>query len=174
MPDVSVDRTQLHRVPPPMDIPSATTLDLISDRLGRLDPGKVTVEIPGRPGFGVTFSLAVDGNRLAGWRMQCKDEHMPGETDSFLLNRIIVGQMCIGMVVDGNPLVDEDNRPITFKSESLWEKLRVHDTYDAVRALYGGDGSDFHISAAASKILVKAGFGEEAKEMDPTQKSSIS
>lgn len=165
MSDVIVDRRPAGQSPIHA-APISTLEALRSEMTSRTPVRTVTLEVESRPGFSITFGLKLEQQRLAAWREQSKDELAPGGFNAATFHRTIVAYMADSINHDGAPVVDERGAKVNFKTESFLRSLGVADPIEAVERFYD---NDFHVESAANKIVNKAGFAKEAKEVDPTR-----
>jgi hypothetical protein len=160
---------------PAVTAPPMSDLEALADELAPVNAGTVTLLVDSRPGWGVTYSLGIDGPQLAGWRRANKDDTIPSGVDEFGWQRTILAAQCTGMVRQGAAVLDPQGRPVTFTSPELWRLLGVpagspSGATEAVRRFYA---NDFAVTSAADKVLSAAGFGKAAVEAgNPTSGSS--
>lgn len=158
-----------------VDAAAVTPLEELASELAAPETRTISLLVDSRPGWSVVYSLGVDGPQLAGWRRAARDENIEGGVDEYLWHRTILAAQGREIRRDGKLVVDEAGRPLTFFSEQLWRTLKVpagspSGATEAVRRFYA---NDFHVSAAADRIIVDAGFGKKAREApDPTSGSS--
>lgn len=151
----------------------ATPLDALRDEVTAELAETTTLEIPGRPGYGVRFSLNIDHPMLGLWRKKAKDSQQPEGIDELKWACIILAAQAEAIVRNGDELV-LDGEPVTFSSRPLLELLGAREAHQAVRKLYGRDA---HIVNTAYVLLELAGYGTRPGELDgsnPTRNSSRS
>jgi hypothetical protein len=158
-----------------VDAKPVTSLESLAGELRAVQRGTVTIKADERSKstkaeWAVRFSLALDGPRLAGWQKAAEDD-ITGDVDYYLWQRTILAAQCIAILHNGE-VVMESGGPIDFRSRALQEMLGMPpglledlNSVECVRRFYG---NDFNISGTAARILDEAGFGKEAKTVDPT------
>lgn len=91
-----------------------------------------------------------------------------GKRNARLMNGLVVGNHCVHIERDGEPLRDSADNPLNFRSVELHELLKVGTAVDAAVQFLGGDG---YLAAVAGKVMEKAGYGadiEDGDRPDPT------
>lgn len=166
MSDLLVDRRP-NPTPSVVEAKPISTLEALRGELAHRTPTRtVTLEVESRPGFSVTFGLRLESARLATWREECRDELAPSGFNMSMFHRTIVGYTAVSINKDGAPIVDETGQPVNFRSQSFLQMYNVADPIEAVERFYD---NDFFVDATANKVVDHAGFGREAKEVNPTR-----
>lgn len=164
------DDELLDDVPVDDDLPPATTPldDLRAELAEEVGAEPLTLPVPARPRYSVRYSTDVDGELLSRWTKASKDRHAPNGVDELSLACRILANQAIGVLRDGDELLDE-GKPLRFRSRAFLDILGVGSPTEAVRKLYGRDG---HVQAAALEVLRSAGYDDDAlataSAADPT------
>lgn len=118
----------------------------------------VTIPVETRPGYAVRYRLDVSQQQLDAWRKLAKDRKRDGGIASERFSALILANTCTAIVRAGK-VVTEDGEPITFRSREFLELTGSARAADGVGKFYGLDA---HVDAAARRVLVDAGWGDEA------------
>ena len=146
------------------DTADGSDLDAIRAELAAQVTPTIDLAVPTRPGWAVRVRADFSARALDGYRKASKDRKFADGLDGAKLSALIIGANCTAVLRKGAPLV-LDGTPQTFATKDLRELLGTSDVASTVRALYGLDG---HLEAAARRLLVEAGYGDEADLADPT------
>lgn len=154
-----------HTADAAIDVPPTTSLELVADMLGSVDPGTVTLKVDNRPGFDVVYSLKLEGAQLVAWRRGAKDEMTPTGYDEFQWRRMILAAQCVEIRNGGVKVVESGGANVTFRSAEFQRLLHVPAgaTSGAVEAVKKFYANDFAVTAAAEKIIELAGMGKDAE-----------
>lgn len=144
--------------------PTAAPLTMLDGLLSDLDEHPAltdTVDLPvtARPGWEIRCSTDIPYENLSAWRKGAQDPSMAVGTNELQLACSILVFACQGILVDGEAVLDEDGKAVTFFSLRLQEKLGVSRPDDAVRRLFRRDG---FVTSAATALTREAGYGSEA------------
>jgi hypothetical protein len=144
-----------------------TTLDALREELtAEVVPQDLVLPVPGRPGYEVRYSLALDGERVQKWRKASANRSMPDGVDELAFAQRLLASQMRAVIRDGEEILDQ-GEPVTVRTAALLEVLEAHRPVDGVRKLYGLDG---HIISTATSVFREAGYGEDlvAGSEDPT------
>lgn len=142
-------------------------LDSIVGELTAELENEKTFEVPGRPGYAVTYDVDIDHTMLGLWRRRARDKDQPDEFDELKFSLTILAAQCLRIIRNGAPL-ELDGDEVTFRDRAFFTLLGTQSANAAVRKLYGRDA---HAIAASRAVLEAAGYGTELDE-DPTPASS--
>lgn len=170
----------------------AHTTSLLDDILAELEAkaevADVTLEVPLRPTFAVTFRpQMITEDRLADWKSRATIGNRAARRSGanldvvqWLLSAVIISETCVAIrpLIDGatvGPVIPDPNSPsgvLEFRSTSLQRSLQpcedgtpVTDAATAVRSFYG---TDYWVVAVSEAIMRAAGWAENVEPMDPT------
>lgn len=158
--------------------PRPTLLQDVQARLTKPHPKAgqtVDLEVSGRAGFAVRYSLAFDAYELNQWATTAGT--LPtGGMDTIRYYSLVIANTCRAILCDGDIVVGPAGQPLTFGSAEVRAWYDVELGADAVRAMLSGQPpvDDQEIVAHAQKVLVLAdhdpnGTGvERARRLDPT------
>lgn len=127
-----------------------------------------TIPVTGRPGYAVRFRTDFTGKELDKLRKLAKDKRMVDGIDGVRFASLLLAATCQGITRNGRELAEdlELAKPVTFTSPELRELLGTVNADETVRKLYGLEG---HVDAAARRLMVEAGWGDEVDALDPTE-----
>lgn len=126
-----------------------------------------TIEVLGRPGYAVRCRLDFTGKDLDLIRKRARDKTFADGIDGIKYAGLVLGFTCVAIVRKGQDLELDGVSPVTFATPALQELMGTGSVYETVRALFGR--RDGHIDAATKRLLIDAGWGDEAFTADPTQ-----
>lgn len=151
----------------------ASLLDEIEAEVARdLSGGEVTYDVPGRPGWTVTYEASIDPQALGVWR---KKAMTGGDLDPLKLACIILAACCRTIAKDGDPVTEPGPagaRNVTFGSRVLQEKLGVPTIPNAVEAVLRWYVKPGSILSTYDQLARAAGYDEQVSAVDPTGRSS--
>lgn len=123
----------------------------------------VTLPIPGRPRYSVTYRLDFTDKDLDTWSRRAGDKAYKAKLSGTKFALVGLASTCTAVLRDGEPVV-LDGKPATFRSVAfLREVLGVQTAAQGVRKLYGG--VEGYIDSAMRKVMVAAGWGDETDEV---------
>lgn len=126
----------------------------------------LTLEVEGRPGFTVTYDVNIPEPQLRVYEERARVGRKGQEKlDSLAFACILVANCAKEIRFQGTVVEDAPGRPRLFGSKAMHRLYRVDGARQAVRRFLGDPGADAHADA----IMAKAGYGERAREVDPTQ-----
>lgn len=154
------------------ETPLAQLLGELKSEVQRPELGPL--EIPGRPGWGVTYRTDVSdadmkrAQRSA--RLKGKPRNPDGsyEVDEVKLTHLLLGQYCSALYRQGTRLELPDGTAITFRHPIMLQELGVATVADAVRKVYGSDGS---VVSAGRALMAASGWTDDPDDVEagPTQ-----
>lgn len=150
--------------------------DLAAQLTAAVTHEDVVLEVQMRPGVAVRYSTELDDAKLTQWRkMSTKQRGSgPAAVDDFNSLRfcsLVLANQCKGLLFNREEARDEEGTPLTFGhkwTRDLYQKQR---STDVVREVYG---SDAHIMVDANFVMDKAGFSDQAVEVDGEGPTSAS
>lgn len=147
---------------------SKTVLAALKEELQRevrLDP--ITLNVPSRPGMSIRFDTNVESGTIQMWRKQAQNKSMQDNFDGLKFSSLVVANKAEAVLFNGVVAMTETGDELNFKNPDLLTMLGANRALEAVRKLYGLDGSIF---VAADEILKAAGYDQEGSEQqtDPT------
>lgn len=178
--DDELERPELADRPAPGQV---SALDVIRAELEQpVDLGTVDLEVPARPVYKVRYRCEVAYEELLDWRDRAtitnrSERRKPtaqataGRLNELKMASFVLVHRCIAILRDGEEVPDGYGGPLMFTSELLLDMVGARTAVEAVRKFYGVDG---HVSAAANRVLVEAGWtdqvlaGEIDAPADPT------
>lgn len=113
----------------------------------------------GVPELTITCRVPSDGEEIADIAQRADKRAKGNGTASVWFNRMLIARFTTAIEWHGERLEDEDGTPWTFASRPLQEMLEAPNAADSVSIIYG---SDAYVSAIASQLMDKAGFGNDA------------
>lgn len=141
--------------------------DIASELAGELEDKGITLPVPGRAGYELTFSTALTDEVLSKLRKASRDKTMPEGINQLALGCRVLAFLNTGIVRQGEPITS-GGEPLTVRHKPVLDLYQVGRAIEAIRKLYGRDG---HVIAAARRLLEACGYDEDAldQEADPTK-----
>lgn len=151
-----------------LDNEASTDLDDLAAELNADVAPTTTIAVTGRPGYAVRFRTDFTGKDLDSLRKRAKNKRMSDGIDGIKFAALLLAFTCQGITRAGRELAEDlDTKgPVTFTTRELQELIGTADADSTVRKFYGLEG---HVDAAARRLMVEAGWGDEVDAMDPTE-----
>lgn len=115
--------------PGPLPVPSVrSSLDLLRASINKaVTPVDTTldVEVDYREGWQVRFSVVHPYEDVLIAASSARDDNLPGGTNYMQLGTALGLELCRGLLIDGQEVLDDDGRPLTFGSKALHEIMGV-------------------------------------------------
>jgi hypothetical protein len=127
------------------------------------------LEIPGRPGWGVTYRTDISDADLKRAQRAAKVKGKPRnadgsyDVDEVKLTQLLLGQYCTALWRGGEKLEMPDGSAITFRSPMLLQELSVGSVAEAVRTVYGTDGS---VVSSGRALMAASGWLDDPDDVD--------
>lgn len=163
--EVDVDREEIG------EETRSVPLDSIKEELAAdVETEDLPLPVPRRPGYELTFSTNLDGEKFDLWARKCKDRKALGGIDELKLALFVLANQNTGIRRQGGP-VEVEGQPMTVRTQAFLDMTGTGRPFDALRKLYGSDG---HVQAAAREVLAECGYGEDLASAaeDPTARPS--
>lgn len=144
-----------------------TELDDLRAELTAAVTPTTTINVEGRPGYAVKFRTDFTGRDIDTLRKRAKNKRFTDGVDGIKFAALLLAFTCKGITRKGEPLeLGQAGDVVTFTTPELQEMLGTNDADSTVRKFYGLEG---HADAAARRLMVEAGWGDEADVSDPTE-----
>lgn len=128
--------------------------DLASDTTQHL-----TLSVPRLPKYALRLDANLPFETYAAAVRAANDPTMPGGVNEMQLACTLLVHQCVGVLLDGDDLVDDSGSPVTLHDPVLAGLLHTTRPADTVRALFGRDGD---VLAAGNRLVMSAGYGQDA------------
>lgn len=129
------------------------------------------LEVDGRPGYAVEFRLNFTSKDVDVIRKAAHDRSFADKVDGIKFAALLLAKTCVGIHRHGSPIPLESGRTATFTEPEFLDLLKRDDerqpvkAVDGVKRFYVLEG---RIEAHAKTLMELAGWGDEARESDPT------
>lgn len=162
-------------LPPLEHDPDVTAVDkrtnlarLVDELNADLEPEILTLTVPRRTGWTVTYTAGIDGDTAEAWTARALTKK--GTVNQLRYACIVLANTCTAIRKNGEPISDQGD-DVTFRDRAFLELMGVGRATDAVRKFYGGPEhlGDGAIIAAAGEVLTAAGFNDTAERADPLE-----
>jgi hypothetical protein len=103
-----------------------SSLDLLRASINKaVAPVETTVDLPVdyRPGWEFRYTTHHPYEDTMSVSAAAQDEMMPGGMNYFTLGLALGVELCRGLLIDGEEVLDEQGRPLTFASKTLQSEL---------------------------------------------------
>lgn len=153
------------------DTTRRTALDEVAAELtAEVEADRVTIPVPGRPGWAIVCHANIDGDTLGRWAKASSDKSQADGVNAVALASRIVAATNVAVMRNDEELAHNGD-PVTLRSAKLLELLGVDRPIDGARKLFGVDG---HLIQAGTRVTREAGYGDDldAIAADPTVGSS--
>lgn len=150
------------------DVEEGSDLDDLRQELTAKVAETVTLAVEGRPGYSVTYRVDFTARDVESIRKRAKDRKFTDGIDGIKFAALLLAFACRGITRKAGDLgaaLGVDG-PVTFTTRELQGLIGTHDANSTVRAFYGLEG---HVEGSAKRLLVEAGWGDEADLADPTE-----
>lgn len=149
------------------DVEDTSDLDDLRAELTAQVAATVTLAVDGRPGYAVTYRTDFTARDVDSIRKRSKDRKFTDGVDGIKFAALLLAFACQGVHRGKGDLaaalgVDR----VTFTTRELQDLMGTADANSTVRRFYGLEG---HVEAAARRLMVEAGWGDEADLADPTE-----
>ncbi len=155
--------------------PATALEELRAELQADLSKGLVTLEVPDRAGWTVTYSADITLHDLLFHRNRnvIKSGPRAGELDELKYAQVMLALQCRSIAKNGDT-IDVEGKPATFGSPAFQEIVGVpaKDIPSAVTAVHRFYRFDGAILATFGKLLLEAGFAQQVDTVDPTPRSS--
>lgn len=111
--------------------------------------------VPNRPNMEIIFGTDIDFDLLKTWLKRASRKN--NDFDPLKFAYMVMSFKCTGIIYKGQKMTDDEGTPLTFAHAELQGLMKVHDTTNAIRKVYGNDG---HIISTAQKVIEDAGFSD--------------
>lgn len=129
----------------------------------------VEISVPERLGVSIQVSPNITQHQLKSWRKNSGEDSKNG-MDTVKFACAVIGHTTVGILFNGELVLNEDGYPVNFASPELLEMTNTtRPLPDCVKAFFGVEP---HVEAAAVAIMEAAGYGDTVDAVDPTMKSS--
>lgn len=127
------------------------------------EPTRIRHPSPGMESYVLVFRSNVSSQEASGVEKRTKNSKQPVRDR----NAMFLAITNTAIEKDGDVLVDDDGRAITFRSPALQQLMKAKTAAECVvNFLRKNDG---HLIAVSDKVATMAGFGAEVEEVsDPT------
>ncbi len=129
----------------------------------------ITLPVPGRPRYSVTYRLDFTDKDLDGWSRSAGDKSYKAKLSGTKFALVGLASTCTAVLRDGEA-IELDGKPATFRSRAfLTDVLGVATAVQVVRKLYGN--VEGNIDSAMRRVMVAAGWGDETDEVPSSDPS---
>ncbi len=150
--------------------PTTSLLDALKQELQKpLQHEQVTLRVPGRPTYSVTYDARV------GWDDQKRWSSASSNDDGFdeiKANAMMLSERCISINIDGiGPVRDTTGELVTFRSKEFIQSTGELNPRNAIAKFFVNDADLF---AHAGELMKRSGWGGKLGdnlELDPTATS---
>lgn len=132
----------------------------------------LVLDIERRPGYAAEFDVTFDSVTVEKVRKASKDRNFEGKIDGVKFAALLLAKTCIAITRHGEPIPLESGRAATFLEPEFLDLMQREDerqpvkSVDGVKRFYVLEG---HVEAHAKALMQAAGWGDEAREADPTR-----
>lgn len=112
-------------------------------------PATEPIDVDGRPGWAFLYGTRLPYERFASLVAQNQSPELGG-THTVNLGAALAVVLCKGLTLNGQPVLDDQDRPVTFGSPVLLEKLGAQSATDCVRKVYVDETGETDEAAIAS------------------------
>lgn len=122
------------------------------------------LQVTSRKGIVVTYGTQIRYEELVAWQRRAKDTRMPGGVNPMKMAALVLANRCRRITIDGETVTDAKGGDATLGSDVILDMVKADSAADAVRKFYGRDGL---VEAHATKVLIAAGYNDDALEAEP-------
>lgn len=146
--------------------PASILADVAADLAEEDEDTYVTLPVPMKPNYALTFNTAIDYDDLRMWIRRAKDTKDKTDPHMLRLAFAVLSNTCIGMLFKGQEVTAKDGRKLTINHPEFVALVKApigNSVPAAIRKFYGRDG---HIIQVMNKVLEEAGYTDVDLEDD--------